>query len=110
MTEASSIAHRRIRPPAALCQAMQSLVTPPALLLALAMSASAEPGPRVTTDTIEYCGSLAARLADMPAATMEPSRSLAAEGMRLCGNGHVRVGIAKLRRAVRAAQANTGNR
>ncbi len=86
---------------------MQSLVTPPALLLALAISASAEPGPRVTTDTAEYCGSLAARLAEMPAATQEPSRSLAAEGMRLCGNGHLRVGIAKLRRAVRAAQAST---
>ncbi|MBL6076484.1 hypothetical protein JMJ56_00620 [Belnapia sp. T18] len=89
---------------------MQSLVTPPALLLVLAMSASAEPGPRVTTDTVEYCGSLAARLAGMPAAAQEPSRRLAAEGMRLCGNGHVRVGIAKLRRAVRAAQANTSDR
>jgi hypothetical protein len=43
----------------------------------------------------------------MPAATQEPSRSLAVEGMRLCGNGHLRVGIAKLRRAVRAAQAST---
>ncbi len=110
MTEASSSAHRRIRPRAAFCGAMHSLVTPPALLLVLAMSASAEPGLRVTTDTAEYCGSLAARLADMPAATEEPSRSLAVEGMRLCGNGNVRVGIAKLRRAVRAAQAHTINR
>ena len=110
MTEASSPAHRRMRPRAACWRIMQSLVTPPALLLVLAMSASAEPGPRVTTDTIEYCGSLAARLAGMPAATQEPSRSLAAEGVRLCGNGHVRVGIAKLRRAVRAAQASTSDR
>ena len=83
---------------------MQSLLTPPALLLILAVSATAEPGPQVTTDTAEYCGSLAARLSAMPAARQEPSRSLAAEGVRLCGNGHVRTGIAKLRRAVRAAQ------
>lgn len=85
---------------------MQSLLAPPALLLILAVSATAEPGPRVTTDTAEYCGSLAARLAAMPAAAQEPSRTLAAEGLRLCGNGHVRVGIAKLRRAVRAAQVS----
>ncbi|MDN3564307.1 hypothetical protein ACFQY5_22910 [Paeniroseomonas aquatica] len=82
---------------------MQSLLTPPALLLVLAVSATAEP--RVTTDTAEYCGSLVTRLAGMPAATREPSRSLMAEGVRLCDNGHVRTGIAKLRRAMRAAQA-----
>lgn len=83
---------------------MQTFLTSPALLLVLAVTAGAETGPRVTTDTAEYCGSLAARLAGMPLASREPSRSLAAEGMRLCGNGHVRTGIAKLRRAVRAAQ------
>jgi hypothetical protein len=105
MTEASSAAHRGISRVAPCCRFMQSLLTPPALLLILAVSATAEPGPRVTTDTAEYCGSLAARLAAMPAAAQEPSRSLAAEGVRLCGNGHVRTGIAKLRRAVRAAQA-----
>ena len=47
-----------------------------------------------------------ARLAGLPAAKQEPSPPLAAEGERLCGNGHVRTGIAKLRRAVRAAQAS----
>ncbi len=92
---------------AAFWSSMNTVLTPPALLMVLAMSAAAEPGPRVTTDTLEYCGSLAARLAGMPAATQEPSRSLAAEGMRLCGNGHLRTGIAKLRRAVRAAQAGS---
>ncbi|MCO6418271.1 hypothetical protein JYK14_19175 [Siccirubricoccus sp. KC 17139] len=71
----------------------------------LALPVAAEPGPRLTTDTVEYCGSLAARLASLPAAEREPSRSLAAEGRRLCDTGHVRTGIAKLRRAVRAAQA-----
>ena len=85
---------------------MHGLLTPPALVLALAVSAAAEPvGPRVTTDTVEYCGSLAARLAALPTAVSEPLRNLAEEGKRLCGNGHVRTGVAKLRRALRAAQA-----
>lgn len=85
---------------------MLGLLMPPAFLFALAFSAMAEPGPRITTDTAEYCGSLAARLAAMPAARTEPSRSLTAEGVKLCGNGHVRTGVAKLRRAMRAAQAS----
>jgi len=84
---------------------MVGLLTPPVLVLALTVSAAAEPGPRVTTGTVEYCGSLAARLAALPAAGSEPSRSLAEEGRRLCGSGHFRTGVAKLRRALRAAQA-----
>jgi hypothetical protein len=76
------------------------------MLLALVVAAAAEPSPRVTTDTPEYCTSLVTRLAGLPAAQQEPSRTLAAEGERLCGSGHVRTGIAKLRRAVRAAQAS----
>ena len=88
-----------------LCAAMTAALTPPAMLLALVVSAAAEPSVRVTTDTPEYCTSLMTRLASLPAAQLEPSRSLAAEGERLCGNGHVRTGIAKLRRAVRAAHA-----
>ena len=83
---------------------MQTLLLAPGLILLLAASAGAEPSPRVITDTQEYCGSLAARVAANPAAHKEPSRSLAAEGVRLCGNGHVRTGVAKLRRALRAAQ------
>ena len=81
-------------------------LTTPTILLTLLVSTAAEPSPRVTTDTVEYCSSLVARLAGLPAAKEEPSRSLAAEGERLCGSGHVRTGIAKLRRAVRAAQAS----
>ncbi len=34
-------------------------------------------------------------------------RTLAEEGRRLCATGHVRTGIAKLRRAIRAAQPET---
>jgi hypothetical protein len=104
MTEASSPAHCRMRAPPALWTAMRGFLMPSALVLTLAASAAAEQGPRVTTDTVEYCGSLVARLSTLPAAGREPSRSLAAEGMRLCDTGHVRTGIAKLRRAVRAAQ------
>jgi hypothetical protein len=89
---------------AALWAAMNGFLMPPVLALALVVSAAAEQGPRVTTDTVEYCGSLVARLSTLPAARREPSRSLAAEGMRLCDTGHIRTGIAKLRRAVRAAQ------
>lgn len=78
----------------------------PLLLLAIALPARAEQTPRVTSDTAEYCGSLAARVAVTPGAAREPSRSLAEQGVALCGNGHVRTGIAKLRRALRAAQSN----
>jgi len=105
MTEESSPAHRGLRGGAASSRVMRGLFMSPVFLLALAASAAAEPGPRITTDTAEYCGSLASRLAAMPAARSEPSRSLVTEGVRLCHNGHVRTGIAKLRRAMRAAQA-----
>jgi hypothetical protein len=84
------------------------LLLPAGLALALAATpAGAEPSPRVTTDTREYCGTLAARVAQTPAAAREPSRSLAEQGVRLCGDGHVRTGIAKLRRALRAATQAT---
>ena len=75
--------------------------------LALAVPARAEQTPRIISDTQEYCGSLAARLEATPAARREPSRSLAEQGVALCGTGHVRTGIAKLRRALRAAQTQT---
>ena len=45
----------------------------------------------------------------LPAARMEPSRSLGVEGLRLCGDGHLRTGITKLRRALRAAQEAGAN-
>ena len=105
MTEASCAAHRGLRPRLACCRIMRGFLMPPVLAFALAVSAAAEPDLRITTDTAEYCGNLATRLASLPAARQEPSRSLAAEGVKLCGNGHVRTGVAKLRRAIRAAQA-----
>lgn len=76
------------------------------LLLALAASpqaAAAEQRLRVTTDSKEYCHSLAARFASLPAAQREPVQELGEEGERLCDTEQVRVGIAKLRRALRTA-------
>ena len=74
------------------------------VMAALAPVARAEPSPvRVTTDTSEYCDTLTRRLSALPQASQEPARSLAQDGLRLCHNGHVRTGVAKLRRALRAA-------
>jgi hypothetical protein len=70
----------------------------------LAMPALADGPLRVTTDSAGYCGELAQRISLQPGAGSEPARSLAVEGQRLCETGHVRTGIAKLRRALRAAQ------
>ena len=75
-------------------------------LLGVPLAAAAADGPvRVTTDSTAYCAELAGRLAEQPYGLVEPARSLAEDGLRLCGKGHVRTGIAKLRRALRAAQA-----
>lgn len=67
---------------------------------------------RVTTDSPEYCGFLAARLSTQTGAAQTGAdqrvRALAEEGLRLCDNGHIRTGIAKLRRALRAAHASGG--
>jgi hypothetical protein len=81
----------------------------PSLLFSVALAAPAiADGPlRVTTDTPEYCGFLAARLSTQGSADQQ-ARALAAEGLRLCDSGHIRTGIAKLRRALRAAHATGG--
>jgi hypothetical protein len=52
----------------------------------------------------EYCEELSARLAPLPEAAREPARSLAQEGLAMCREGHVRTGVARLRRALRVAQ------
>ena len=73
-------------------------------VLTSAAGPAAEPVPRILDATPEYCRSLAGRLAALPAARAEPSRSLGQEGVKLCGDGHVRTGVTKLRRALRAAR------
>ncbi len=75
-----------------------------AVLRASAAPAAEDPAPHLTTDTVEYCRSLATRLARLHPAAPEPAKELAADGLRLCGNGHVRTGVAKLRRAIRLAR------
>lgn len=76
------------------------------IVAAIAPGAGAEPSPvRVTTDTLEYCGVLTQRLHSIPASREEPALSLGTDGQRLCASGHVRTGVAKLRRALRAAQS-----
>ncbi|MEO3475169.1 hypothetical protein AAFN86_25130 [Roseomonas sp. CAU 1739] len=67
--------------------------------------AGGEPMPRVTTDSREYCVELVHRLVVLPGAQDEVVRRMAEDGMRLCDTGHPRTGVAKLRRAIRAAQA-----
>lgn len=63
---------------------------------------------RVTTDTLEYCDHLLARVVQMrdaqPFAPEEVDR-LTAEGRRMCAHGLVRRGIMRLRRALVRLQA-----
>jgi hypothetical protein len=59
---------------------------------------------RITTESAEYCAELSQRLTGLPKAGEAVPSALAEEGRRLCASGHVRTGIAKLRRAIRAAQ------
>lgn len=60
---------------------------------------------RLLSPGLAYCDELAARFARLPRARQDSARGLAAEGRRLCEAGHVRTGVAKLRRALRAAQS-----
>ena len=79
----------------------------PLVVIAVLTSAAgpaAESVPRILDATPEYCRSLAGRLAALPAERAEPYRALGEEGAKLCGDGHVRTGVTKLRRALRAAQ------
>lgn len=90
-------------PGAAILPIMRALAI--ALLLAAPAFAGAnEQVPRVTTDSREYCAELSQRLDALPASRKEPLRSIAEEGRRLCDTGYPRVGVAKLRRAIRAAR------
>ncbi|MBO1079394.1 hypothetical protein [Roseomonas haemaphysalidis] len=81
----------------------------PRLLLSSALIAfPGVPRPTAEVRTVpqgrEYCEELSARLAPLPGAAQEPARSLAEEGMTMCREGHVRTGVARLRRALRTAQ------
>ena len=80
-------------------------LAPLLILLSFCPARAEERAPRVTTDNAEYCDLLAARLAASPQPVPEGPRELGEEGQRLCAHGHIRTGIAKLRRALRATRA-----
>ena len=61
----------------------------------------ADENPRISTKSHECCEELFARLAASPLPVTAVSRELGEDGRRLCANGHLRTGIAKLRRAPR---------
>lgn len=64
-------------------------------------AAAQMPDPAITSDTPEYCGLLVSRLGLMGHAPWpDDVAALRAEGARLCGHGHVRSGILRLRRAI----------
>ncbi|PWS35464.1 hypothetical protein DFH01_17790 [Falsiroseomonas bella] len=78
------------------------------LLLAVALCPGAGRGEqpmRVTTDSSAYCTELTQRFAAQATTMPASAVALAEEGQRLCQGGHVRTGIAKLRRALRVQQA-----
>jgi hypothetical protein len=85
-------------------------VLPVVCLLALPASATdpavSDASLRITTDNAEYCEALSTRLPPQGELTLA-ARNLAQEGLRLCASGHVRTGIAKLRRALRVSQQET---
>jgi hypothetical protein len=85
---------------------MRALAIVALLAASLRDAAADEPAPRVTTDSREYCAELAGRLDRMPGARDPAVRRMADEGLLLCESGHPRAGVARLRRAIRAAQAH----
>lgn len=81
-----------------------------AVMLLLAGPALADDvAPRISTENAEYCEVLSSRLAASPVPMGDAPRELGEEGRRLCASGHVRTGIAKLRRALRATRAEARN-
>ena len=78
---------------------MQWLIVLPLLL---PMTAWAEnDAPRLISDSPEYCAELTARFAAIAAEAPHNLRLLAEEGAKLCAEGQMRSGIAKLRRALK---------
>ena len=82
-------------------------------MLATAMMANAQASApsepvRVITHTRQYCEELSVRAAVLyqrAQAPPEEARLLAAEGDRLCGQGQIRPGIIRLRRAIMLLRA-----
>ena len=77
------------------------------LLLWSLPARAADPPLHVTTNTEIYCQALLQRIATVPVSANGASARLADEGRHLCSIGLHRTGIAKLRRALRMALAET---
>jgi hypothetical protein len=60
--------------------------------------------PIVTSDTTAYCDELAGKIANLTQGATPPApeavEDLAHEGERMCGNGQIRGGVMRLRRAI----------
>jgi hypothetical protein len=67
---------------------------------------------QITSDTVEYCGELAAQVSglmmDPPTALMIRAAALSDEGQHMCEEGQIRAGIARLRRALLMLQGPAG--
>lgn len=76
-----------------------------ALLVFLPAAAFAQqPAPRLISASPEYCAELSGRFAALGMEAPIHLRLLADEGRQLCAEGQTRIGIAKLRRALKGAQ------
>ncbi|MCA3280834.1 MAG: hypothetical protein ING10_16330 [Roseomonas sp.] len=76
-----------------------------ALLVFLPATAVAQQSaPRLISDGPEYCAELSGRFAALEIDAPAHLRVLADEGRQLCAEGQTRIGIAKLRRALKEAQ------
>ncbi|MCW3473382.1 hypothetical protein [Limobrevibacterium gyesilva] len=69
-----------------------------------------QPAPilRMMTESAEYCTHLAKEVADAKRSAATPSadaQTLETEGNRMCERGHVKGGIARLRRALKILRA-----
>ena len=70
------------------------------MLLAVPARAEEEP-PSVLSDDVTYCSHLVRRLSARAGAERDgEAMALAREGQKLCGEGHVRPGVLRLRRAM----------
>ncbi|MCA3274346.1 MAG: hypothetical protein ING09_07735 [Roseomonas sp.] len=74
------------------------------LLLAPSSALAQQEAPRLMSDSREYCAELSNRFAALESGAPALLRALADEGRQLCLEGQTRIGIAKLRRALKEAQ------
>ncbi len=77
--------------------------------LAVSVATPGEVPVQITTDTANYCATLARRMALVPQPSRQAAR-LAAEGRALCARRDVRDGIRRLREALLLSRPATAGR